>query len=47
MTDREIYEKFDNLSKEGLNKKSNKNVYVENNFMTSVIKHCRGEKKEE
>ena len=44
MTEREIYEKFDNLSKDELNTKSNKNVYVRNDVMTS-IKHCRGEKK--
>ena len=42
MTEREIYEKFDDL-----NTKSNKNVYVKNNVMTNIIKHCRGEKKEE
>ena len=47
MTEREIYEKFDNLSKNELNTKSNKNVYVKNNVMTNIIKHCRGEKKEE
>ena len=45
MTEREIYEKFDNLSKNELNTKSNKNVYVKNNVMTNIIKHCRGEKK--
>ena len=45
MTEREIYEKFDNLSKDELNTKSNKNVYVKNNIMTNIIKHCRGEKK--
>ena len=47
MTEREIYEKFDNLSKNELNTKSNKNVYVKNNVMTNIIKHCRGEKEEE
>ena len=47
MTEREIYEKFDNLSKEELNTKSNKNVYVKNKVMTNIIKHCRVEKKEE
>ena len=47
MTERKIYEKFDNLSKNELNTKSNKNVYVKNNVMTNIIKHCRGEKKEE
>ena len=47
MTEREIYEKFDNLSKDELNTKNNKNVYVRNNVMTNIIKHGRGEKKEE
>ena len=28
ITEREIYKKFDNLSKEKLNSKSNKNIYV-------------------
>ena len=45
MTEREIYEKFDNLSKEELNTKNNKTVYVKNDVMTTVIKRCRGEKK--
>ena len=45
MTEREIYKNFTNLSKKELNTKSNKNVYVKNNVMTTVIKHCRGEKK--
>ena len=47
MTEIEIYEKFDSLSKNELNKKRNKNVYIRNNVMTDIIKHCRGEKKEE
>ena len=47
MTEREIYEKFSNLSEDQLNTKSNKNVYVRNNVTTNIIKHCRGEKKEE
>ena len=47
MTEREICEKFDNLSKDELNTNSNKNVYVRNNIMTNVIKHCRGEKKKQ
>ena len=47
MTEREIYEKFDNLSKDELNTKSNKNVYVKDNVMANIIKHSRGEKKEE
>ena len=46
MTERYIFEKFDNLSEEELNTKSNKNVYVENDVMTTVIECCRGKKKE-
>ena len=46
MTEREVLEKYDNLSEDELNTKSNKNVYVENDVMTAVIKCCRGEKKE-
>ena len=46
MTEREVLEKYDNLSEDELNTKSNKNVYVENDVMTTVIKCCRGEKKE-
>ena len=44
MTEREIFEKFDNLSEHQLNTKSNKKVFVKN-VMTTVIKRCRGEKK--
>ena len=47
MTEREIYEKFYNLSKEELNIKNNKNTFAKNNVMTNIIKHCRGEKKKE
>ena len=46
MTEREIFEKFDKLSEDKLNKKSNKNVFVKNTVMTNSIKHCRGEKKD-
>ena len=46
MTEREIYEKFSNLSKDKLNKKSKKNIYVRNDVMRTIIKHCRGEIKE-
>ena len=46
MTEREIFEKFDNLIEDELNTKSNKKVYVKNDVMTTVIKQCRGEKKE-
>ena len=45
MTEREIFEKFDNLSEDELNTKSNKKVYVKNDVMTTVIKRCRGERK--
>ena len=45
MTKREIYEKYDDLIENELNKKSNKTVYVKNNIMTFVIKQCRGKKK--
>ena len=38
MTKREFFEQFDNLSEKELNKKSNKNVYVRNVFMTVIIK---------
>ena len=46
MTERKINEKFANLNEDELNEMSNKNIYVENNMMTNIIKHCRGEKKE-
>ena len=46
MTETEINENFANLSNDKLNKKSSKFVYVKNNVMKNVIKHCRGEKKE-
>ena len=46
MTERKIFETFDDLSEGELNTKSNKNVYVRNDVMTTVIKRCRGEKKE-
>ena len=45
MTERDVFEKYDNLTKDKLNTKSNKNVYVRNDNMTTVIKSCRGEKK--
>ena len=45
MSEREIHKRFDNLSENELNTKSNKNVCVKNNVMTNIIKHCRGEKK--
>ena len=45
MTKREIFEKFDNLNEDQLNAKNNKEVYVKNDVMATVIKRCRGEKK--
>ena len=45
MTEKEIFGKFDNSSNDELNTKSNKFVYVKNNVMTNIIKHCKGKKK--
>ena len=45
MTEREFFKKFYNLNKDELNTRSNKNVYVKNNIMKNIIKHCKGEKK--
>ena len=45
MTEREYYERFDNLSQKELNKKNNKETYVKNDVMTTVIKRSRREKK--
>ena len=42
MTEREVFEKYDNLSKDELNKKTNKNLYIKNDVMSTVIKRCRG-----
>ena len=44
MTERECYRRFGSLSKKELNKKNNKEAYVRNHVMTTVIKCCRGEK---
>ena len=44
-TEREHYEKFDNISEEELNAKINKTIYVRNDIMTTIIKCFRGEKK--
>ena len=46
MTKREIFEKFDNLNEDELNAKNNKKVYAKNDVMTTVIKRCRGGKKQ-
>ena len=45
MTEREIYKNFDNLSNEELNTKINKNIYVKNVIMTTIIKRCSGKNK--
>ena len=37
MTDRQIFEKFDDLSEDKLIEKSSKNVYIRNDVMTIVI----------
>ena len=46
MAERDYFEKHANLSEDELNEKSNKNVYVKNGVMTTIIKRWRGEKKE-
>ena len=46
MTERDYFEKHANLSEDELNEKSNKNVYVKNGVMTTIIKRWRDEKKE-
>ena len=45
MTEREIFEKFDNLSENELNTKNDKEVYSKNDVMTTAIKCCRDGKK--
>ena len=44
MTEREIFKKFIKISKDRLNTKSNKKVFVKK-IMTNIINHCKGEKK--
>ena len=44
MTETEIFESCDNLSKDELNTKTDKNVYVKNDAMSTVIKRCTAEK---
>ena len=46
MTEREIFEKYDNLIENELNTKNNKEVYANNDVMATVTKRSRGEKKE-
>ena len=38
--------KYVNLSENELKPKNNKDHYAKNGLMNTVIKHCRGEKKE-
>ena len=45
MTEKEMFEKYANLSRDELNTKSNKNVCAKNYITTTVIKVCRGVKK--
>ena len=45
MAEKDIFEKYTNLSEDELSEKSNKNLYVKNDVMITVIKGCRGEKK--
>ena len=45
MTERQIFKKYDNLSKDELNTKNNKNVYVTNDAMATIFKRSRDEKK--
>ena len=44
MTEKDIFEKYANLSKTKLNAKNNKEVYPKNDVVTTNIKRCRGEK---
>ena len=41
MNEREIFKKFDLLSKDELNTKNDKNIYVRNDIMTAMIKRSR------
>ena len=45
LTEKEIFEKYNDLSENEVNTKKNKEVYAKNDVMTTVIKQCRGEKK--
>ena len=45
MTETKVFKKYDNLSKNELNTKNNREVYVRNDILTIVLKHCRGKKK--
>ena len=45
MTEREVFQKYDNLSEHELNNQNNKEVSVRINVITSVTVNCTGEKK--
>ena len=45
LTEKEIFEKYNDLSENEVNTKKNKKLYAKNDVMTTVIKHCRDEKK--
>ena len=45
MTETKVFKKYDNLSKNELNTKNSREVYVRNDILTIVLKHCRGKKK--
>ena len=46
MTERVIFKKYHNLSEDELGEKRNKNIYVKNDIVTTVIKSCRGKKRD-
>ena len=46
MTGTEIFKKYDNLSENELNSRNNKEIYVRNDVIMSVIVSWRGEKEE-
>ena len=43
MTEREFFKTFYDLDEDDLNTKSNKNVFVKNTIMKSIINNCKGE----
>ena len=45
MTKREIYRKITNLNEKQLNTQNDKNPFVRNDIVTTIIKYCNGEKK--
>ena len=45
MTEREVFKKYGNLSENELNSKKNKDVYISNDVISSVIVHWWSEEK--